>query len=73
MSASDSGEWLTRKQAANYLATLGYSLSPDRLGKMAERGNAGGGPPFTKYSARVVRYRRSDLKDWLDARAKRFP
>lgn len=71
MSASSATEWLSRKEAANYLGELGYPVSPTTLQKMAENFNAKGGPPFTKYGPRVVRYQKAELRAWLDSRTVR--
>lgn len=39
-----------------------FGLSENLLEKLAVRG---GGPIMTKISARMVRYRRSDIENWL--------
>ena len=66
-------EWLTRKQAADYLASLGYSsISAKSLANMASNNNAGKGPPFTRIGWKTVRYEKSDLKKWLEARVERI-
>ena len=69
MSATESDDMLTRKEAAAYLATLGYRVSPDHLCNMASRNNAGNGPRFRRIGERVIRYRRGDLKAWLESRS----
>lgn len=71
MSGTETGEFLTRKQAAAYLATLGYPLSPDYLANLASNDNAGKGPPFIRIGWQTVRYSKVDLKAWFDARAVR--
>lgn len=71
MSATDSLESLSRKQAAVYLSTLGYPISPSHLSNLASNNNAGKGPPFIRYGWRTVRYLRADLKTWLEKRAER--
>lgn len=61
-------EWLTRKEAARYLTSLGYSLSPDYLSNLAAHSNAKGGPPYRRYGWKTVRYRKDDLKIWAEKR-----
>lgn len=63
---------LTRKEACQFLARLGYRVSPARLSNMANNNNAGGGPPFYRIHQKTVRYRPDDLKSWLDARTRRI-
>lgn len=70
MSATES-EWLTRKEAARYLGTLGYSLSPAYLSNLASNNNARKGPPFSRFGWNTVRYQRDDLRTWLEARVTR--
>lgn len=52
----------TPPQAAEYL-----SLSPRWL---ELKRYSGGGPPFVRISARCVRYRLSDLEDWVSQRVR---
>jgi hypothetical protein len=40
-------EWLTRRQAANYLTSLGCQISHRTLANLAANNNAGKGPPYT--------------------------
>jgi hypothetical protein len=63
--------WLNRKQASDYLASVGCPLSPQSLAHMAVRDNAGAGPPFTRISKKIVRYHRDDLRDWANRTARR--
>ncbi len=51
---------MDRRDAARYLG-----LAHATLATLATRG---GGPPFLRYSARCVRYRRADLDAWMAAR-----
>jgi len=51
---------LSEKQAARYLGFTPRALQNWRL--------RGGGPAFVKVSARAVRYRLSDLADWVNRR-----
>ena len=57
---SDNGvEFLSPADAARYL-----SVSAKQLENWRRAGN--GGPPFHKFSRRLVRYRRSELLAWAD-------
>lgn len=56
--------FLTRKEAANYLTSLGYTISQQTLAHMAANRNARKGPPFVKWGWSQVKYRRSDLDAW---------
>jgi predicted DNA-binding transcriptional regulator AlpA len=53
----DHDVWLSPREAA-----LLVGMSRDHLARLRCEG---GGPPFAKPSARVVRYRRSDVDAWL--------
>ena len=64
-------DWLTRKQAADYLTSIGCAVSAGALGNMAAHDNAGKGPPFTRVSFRVIRYNRADLDAWAAKRCVR--
>lgn len=55
---------MNRKQAANYLTSIGCPISAGTLAKLAMDENAGGGPPFTKVRHRLVWYSREDLARW---------
>lgn len=68
---SDSVRILTRKQAAQFLATLGYPITPGHLGNLASNNNARRGPPYTRIGWKTVRYREDDLAAWYNARAVR--
>lgn len=57
------GELLTESQAAYVL-----NLSPRTLRNWRHRG---GGPKFVKHSSRCIRYRRSDLADWVSQRVRK--
>lgn len=64
-------DWLSRKQAASFLATLGCAITPRTLEKMASNNNAGKGPPFTRFRWKSVRYARIDLEAWAKKEATR--
>jgi hypothetical protein len=57
-------EWLTRRQAANYLTSLGCQISHRTLANLAANNNAGKGPPYTRFRWKHVQYRREDLDAW---------
>lgn len=57
-------DWYSRKEAARYLATLGYQVAPQTLANMASNNNAGHGPPFVRFRWRLTQYRRIDLDAW---------
>lgn len=57
-------DYLTRKEAATYLARIGCPISAATLQKYAANNNAGSGPPFTRYRWKLVRYKRTDLDAW---------
>jgi hypothetical protein len=65
-------EWLSRKEAARYLESIGCPLSVRAMELRASNGNAGRGPPFTRIGWRRVRYLRSDLEAWAASRVVRI-
>lgn len=71
MSATESNEWLTRKDAANYLATLGYAISADHLRNLAANNNRKNGPPYYRIRRQTIRYKREDLQKWLKSKTTR--
>jgi hypothetical protein len=56
--------WLTRKQAADYLTRRGYPIKARSLERMAANNNGGKGPPFTRFGWKAVGYQRADLDEW---------
>ena len=50
-------EYLTTAQAAAYLGFSKQKLEAWRV--------CGEGPPFARLSARAIRYKRSDLDEWM--------
>lgn len=58
--------WLTRKQAAAFLADIGCPISPKTLAIKAANDNAGRGPAFTRSGWRSVRYEPADLRAWAE-------
>ena len=57
-------EWLTRKEAAAYLTSIGCSIAAKTLANLACRHGGQAGPPYVARGWRTVRYRRADLDDW---------
>lgn len=57
-------DWLSRKEAAEYLTRHGYRISPGHLANLAMR--EGAGPPAYRYGWKVVSYKRTELDQWLD-------
>lgn len=72
MGDSRTKEHLTRKEAAIFLSSIGYSVGSKALAAWAANNNARKGPPFTRLSGRTVRYSKVDLRAWYDSRAKRI-
>lgn len=62
---SETIPWLTRKQASQFLASMGCPISPQTLANMAANNNALQGPSFRRTKQRIVRYHRDDLKAWV--------
>ena len=56
-------QFLSRKQAAAYLARKGLSRSEKTLAKYA---TTGGGPKFRKFGTRQVVYSIADLDYWIE-------
>lgn len=65
-------DWLSRKEAANYLTSKGCRITAKTLANMASNNNALKGPAFTRTSWKGVQYLRIDLDRWFDARAQRI-
>lgn len=61
-------KWLSRKEAAIYLTSIGCSISANTLKNMASNNNALGGPSFIRPLYRTVRYDREDLDAWAKSR-----
>jgi hypothetical protein len=57
-------DWLSRKEAAIYLSSIGCRISPRTLANLAANNNAGKGPPFKRFRWKLVQYRRLDLDTW---------
>jgi len=57
-------DWMTRKEAAAYLTSIGCPVSPKTLANRASNSNAGDGPPFVSSGWRSIRYAQADLDLW---------
>ena len=66
-------DWLSRKEAANYLASIGCPVSARSLEKRAANNNEGRGPSFTRVGWRTVKYQRRDLDAWARVQTVRIP
>lgn len=64
--------WFSRKQAANYLTSMGCPISAATLGNLANNNNRGKGPPYTRFRWSQVRYLKTDLDAWAAREAVRI-
>lgn len=64
MSETPKPVYLNRKEAADYLTSIGCPMAPQTLANMASNNNAGKGPPYTKVSWKKIHYLQSDLDAW---------
>lgn len=60
-------EWLSRQEAAAFLTKMGCPIAVGTLAKLAANNNEGGGPPYTRFRWKAVRYNVADLKAWAEA------
>lgn len=67
----DNDEWLTRKEAATYLKSLGIPIGDRTLGNKAANNNAGNGPAFYSFGWNMVRYKKADLDAWAKGRIRK--
>lgn len=63
-------EWMNRKQASEFLHSIGCPIAPTTLAWYASNQNRGRGPAFTR-AGKIVRYQPGDLKKWAAARTER--
>jgi hypothetical protein len=61
-------EYMTRKEAAEYLTSLGCPVSPNTLANKAANNNQGRGPEFIASGWKTVRYARAALDKWAKTR-----
>lgn len=61
---SGQGDRLCRKEAAGYLASLGYPIAHRNSANLAIKGK---GPPYTRFGWRIVTYDRADLERWAQS------
>ena len=64
-------QWLNRKEAAQFLTSIGCRISAKTLTNLASNNNAGRGPPFTRFRWNRVSYRRTELELWASRETKR--
>ncbi len=57
-------DYLTRKESAAFLRTIGCKIAPQTLANMAAHNNAGKGPRFTRMGWNSVLYHKDDLRRW---------
>jgi hypothetical protein len=65
MAVDHSKDVLSRKEASEYLASLGWPVAHQTLANMASNNNALKGPPFVRFRWNRVAYRREDLDEWV--------
>ncbi len=58
------GRRFSRREASNYLATLGYQVAPTTLAKYA---TVGGGPTYEKFGHKPL-YSEGELLAWVASR-----
>lgn len=69
-----SGEYLTRKAAANFLTKEGYPINARSLANLASNNNAGNGPAFTRMGwGAPVQYHTDDLIAWAKMKRQKVP
>lgn len=59
-------DWLSRKQAAEYLTRNGFPISWRTLARMASKKPAEG-PPYQRFMWRTTAYARAELLAWAKA------
>lgn len=60
-------QFLSRKEAAAYLAKIGCPIGLRTLATLASNNNEGKGPRFTRTRWKIVRYLKTDLDAWAKA------
>lgn len=58
-------QYLSRKEAAEYLTEAGFHTTYKTLGKLA---TVGGGPKFHRFGSKAVIYKIEDLNSWVEER-----
>ena len=64
-------KWLTRKEAADFLDTLGCPISPKRLATLVCQPGDYQGPPFVRSRGKVIRYHMDEVRTWALKRMER--
>lgn len=63
--------WLTRKEAARYLTSIGCPITYRSLEQMSRKNNLGKGPAFYRTGWHTVRYKKADLDAWAEKKMER--
>ena len=58
--------WLSRKEAAAFLRSLGYPMSPATLARLAIKGR---GPRYTRFGWQRASYSRDDVAAWAKSQS----
>ncbi len=56
-----SKEYLTRKEAAAFLRSIGFPIAPSTLATLTSHGK---GPPYMRLLHKIGTYKRVDLEGW---------
>lgn len=64
-------DFYSRKEAAQYLSSIGHRITAQTLAHKASNNNQGKGPAFDRIDWGMVRYARADLDAWAQARTTR--
>ncbi len=64
-------QWMSRKEAALFLRSIGVPISERTLANLASNNNAGKGPPYNRTRWKSVRYAKSDLIAWAKRETER--
>lgn len=72
MAEHTASDWLNRKRASAFLASLGCPISVRTLEQWAANNNRGKGPPFNRVRTKIIRYLKDDLRDWAAKETRRI-
>ena len=65
-------DFLSRKEASAYLASIGCPISVRTLANLAANNNARGGPSYLRVRWNIVRYERATLDAWAYSQTERI-
>jgi len=66
-------DYMTRKEAAYFLETIGYPITVTTLAKYATHDNKlKRGPSFYRYQKKFVRYSKEDLIAWVSEKREKI-